>query len=214
MKIVKLQMEAREDSGKQAAARLRRDGKIPAVLYGGEAVRMLAVNAKELFKALSGENGKRVIVEVGLNDEPAHHAIVKEVQFHPITDQLFHADFMKIDMEKPFRAKVPIVLDGEPVGVKIQGGNIRFHAREMTIESLPGAMPEAIHVDVSGMDINDRIIAGDVQMAEGISRLDDPETRIVSIAPPKAGPGGTEEGEEGETPAAESAPDAEPTESK
>jgi large subunit ribosomal protein L25 len=201
-------MEAREDSGKQAAAQLRRDGKIPAIMYGGEAVRMLAVNSKELFKALSGENGKSVIVEIGLNDEPAHYTIVKEVQFHPITDQLFHADFMEIDMEKPFRARVPIVLDGEPVGVKIKGGNLRFHFREMNIESLPGEMPEAIHMDVSGMDINDKMVASDVQVAEGICKLDDPETRIVSIAPPKAGPGGTEEGEEGETPAGESAPEA------
>lgn len=208
MEIVKLQMEAREDSGKQAAARLRRDGKIPAIMYGGEAVRMLAVNSKELFKALSGENGKSVIVEIGLNDKPAYHTIVKEVQFHPITDQLFHADFMEIDMEKPFRARVPIVLDGEPVGVKIKGGNVRFHSREMNIESLPGEMPEAIHLDVSGMDINDRMMASDVQVAEGISKLDDPETRIVSIAPPKAGPSGTAEGEEGETPADESAPEA------
>jgi len=208
MEIVKLQMEAREDSGKQAAAQLRRDGKIPAIMYGGEAARMLAVNSKELFKALSGENGKRVIVEIGLNDEPAHHTIVKEVQFHPITDQLFHADFMEIDMKKSFRARVPIILDGEPVGIKIKGGNMRFHFREMNIESLPGEMPETIHLDISGMDINDRMTVADVQVAEGISKLDDPKTRIVSIAPPKAGPGGTEEGEEGETPAGESAPEA------
>ncbi len=214
MKTVKLQMEAREDSGKKIAARLRSVGKMPAVMYGGQAVRMLAVNAKELFKALSGANGKRVIVEIGLDGEPAHYTIVKEVQFHPLTDQLFHADFMEIDMKKPFRAKVPIVLDGEPVGVKIKGGNVRFHARELNIESLPSDMPEAIHIDVSGLDINDRIMAGDVQIAEGISMLDDSDTRLVSIAPPKAGPGGTGEGEEGGTPAAETAPEAESKQSK
>ncbi len=190
METVNVKMDKREDVGKKASHALRRDGKIPAIMYAKGTEQRLSVEAKVLFKALSGKAGRSVIVGIGLEGEDERKTVLKELQYHPITDELIHADFMEIDIDKLFTAKVPIKLEGEAVGIKLNGGVLSFHKRAVSMQSLPEKMPVDITVDISKLDINDRIKLSDVELADGLTFLDDLEATIVSIAPPKRGPGG------------------------
>lgn len=185
MKIISIKAEKRKEAGKKSASALRRQDKIPAIMYGGDSQQKLAVNTKEVFKALSGKEGKNVILEIGIEGDGPHNTILKELQYHPITDKLLHADFLEIDLEKPLQKRIPIVLDGEPVGVKIKGGVIRFHFRNINVECMPEMMPDSIRLDVSNLDIDQKVTVGEIQVPDEVTKLDDPKTRIVSVGPPK-----------------------------
>jgi len=211
MKTVELSALKRNDSGKKASASLRREGRVPAIMYGGSTEQMLSVESKELYKTFSGEDGKSIVVDLNFDGGDKKHVVLQEIQYHPINDTLIHADFLEIDINKPFRANVAVELQGVPEGVKLKSGNLRFHLRTLHLESLPAKMPVSIPVDVTKLDINDSIILSDIAIPEGVTKLDDSKMRVVSVAPPKMGPGGDEakedaEGETTATPVAEEKP--------
>ncbi|MEE8482996.1 MAG: 50S ribosomal protein L25 [Nitrospinota bacterium] len=184
METILLKAEKRADIGKKAAKSYRNRGKIPCVMYGGEKPEKLAVDTILLFKALSGDSATRVILKIDV-DGKEHNAILRELQYHPITDKFIHADFLEIDLKKPMKAKLPVRAIGESVGVKMKGGELRYHLKELSVECLPEIMPSEIEVDVTDLDIGDAIKVGEIPVSEGIVKNDPEDTSVVLVAMPK-----------------------------
>jgi len=197
--------EKRDVFGKNAARRLRKDGKIPAVLYGeGAASVPLTLVKKDVFGVLKSESGENTIFKVAF-DERIQDAMFKEIQVEPSTDQLVHVDLVQISMDKAIRVAVPFQLQGEPVGVKTEGGFVDFMTREVEIECLPRDIPEHIAVDIGALHLHQSLKVADVAAAAGVKFVTDPATVVVVIGVPH-------KEEEVVKPAEEAAVAAEPTE--
>ncbi|MCX7973057.1 MAG: 50S ribosomal protein L25 [Candidatus Aminicenantes bacterium] len=181
-----IKAEERKELGKNACYRLRRKGLVPAILYGpGIKSLPLCLNKKDIFTILKTETGERTIFRIVLNGEE-RDVMIKELQVDPVTDELLHVDLVQIAMDRPIRVSVPIVLQGEAIGVKTQGGLVDFITRELEIECLPHLIPEHITVDISPLHVHQSIRVGDLPSMEGIRIVDDPETVIVTIGLPEA----------------------------
>ncbi len=179
-----IKAEKRDIFGKNAARRLRRDGKIPAVLYGeGAAGLPLTLVKKDVFAILKSETGENTIFKIAL-DERLQDAMFKEVQVEPSTDVLFHADLIQISMDKVIRVAVPFLLQGEPVGVKTEGGFVDFMSREVEIECLPKDIPEHIPVDIAALHLHQSLKISEVAAPEGVKFVADPTTVVVVIGVP------------------------------
>jgi large subunit ribosomal protein L25 len=196
-----LQAEKREGKGKNEARRLRARGRIPAVLYGAEKGKAvdLAVDPKNLLKILHSESGANTLIGLQFDGSDTR-VMVKEYQLDPISNRLLHADFYQIAMDRLLTVTVPILLKGEPRGVKQQGGVLDFVNREIEVEVLPGEIPESITVDVSELLINQGVRVRDLQV-EGVrwTPVSEPEMMIVHLVAPRV---------EEVAPAAEAAPAA------
>jgi large subunit ribosomal protein L25 len=182
-----LQAEKREGRGKNEARRLRASGKIPAVFYGvekGKAVE-ISVDPKILSRILHSESGVNTLIGLQL-DGTDTRVLVKEYQVDPIKHKLLHADFYQVAMDKLLTVTVPIVLKGEPRGVKQQGGVLDFVNREIEVEVLPGDIPESITVDVSELMLNQDVRVRDLPI-EGVKwkAVSEPETMIVHVVAPR-----------------------------
>lgn len=188
MATVDLQGELRTETGKQVAKRLRRAQRIPAVVYGGQRGPIpVAVNPQELLSALeAGENTLLNLAVTG-GATPQHCLVIlKELQRDPVKGRPLHADFHEISMERKIRVEVPLVLEGEPIGVKDKGGILEHSLRQLSVECLPVDIPEKIAVDVAGLDIGNALHVRDVRVAEGIRILDDAARVIASVSAPAA----------------------------
>jgi large subunit ribosomal protein L25 len=183
-----LQAEKREGRGKNEARRLRASGRIPAVVYGAQkntAVE-IAVDPKVLLRILHSESGVNTLIGLQGVDLAGGKVLVKEYQLDPIDHKLLHADFYAVAMDKSITVTVPIVLKGEPKGVKQQGGIVDFVNRELELECLPGDIPEHIDVDVSELMMHQGIRVRDVQADAKWKAISDPDTMIVHVVAVKA----------------------------
>ncbi len=207
----KLKAEYRQGTGKSVTRKLRAQGKIPAILYGaGEENRLLQLDAHELDVFLKHQAGESPVVQLEINGETLD-VIIKEVQREPVFGKLLHVDFQVLHKGEKVIVEVPVVLKGEPVGLK-KGGVMEQLIRELEVRAVPAKLPSAIEVDVSHLDIGDAIHVRDLQVEEGVEILEDPEQTVVTIlAPKKAAEEEEAPPEEGEAAAGE-AP-SEPTES-
>jgi len=183
-----LQAEKREGRGKNEARRLRASGRIPAVVYGserGKAVE-IAVDPKTLMRILHSESGVNTLIGLQL-DGGNTRVLVKEYQVDPIDHKLLHADFYQVAMDKTITVTVPIVVKGEPKGVKQQGGIVDFVHREIEVEVLPADIPENITVDISELMLHEGIRVRDLK-TEGAkwTSLSDADMMIVHVVPLRA----------------------------
>ncbi len=180
----KLSISPREPEGSRATRRLRRSGRVPGILYGGDAEPLtFSADARDLRHALAASGA---VLEVTDGDH-ATPAILKSAQYHPVRGETMHVDLLRVDLNVAIHAVVPLELTGgeEAPGVK-EGGVLEQITRELNIEALPSAIPEAIFHDVAGMDINDTITLADVAVPEGVTLLDDPEeTTVATLTPPR-----------------------------
>jgi large subunit ribosomal protein L25 len=178
---IKIKGDIREVFGKNASRRLRREGKVPANLYGVQAENIsLTLDKKDLFQILRSEAGENTIFKISYNSK-TQDVMIKEVQISPSSDELLHVDLILIAMDKEIRVTVPFVLTGEAVGVKAEGGFVDFVTREIEIECLPKAIPEHIAVDISDLHLNQSVKLEEVSPPEGAKWISDPETVIVMI---------------------------------
>jgi len=181
-----IKAERRKALGKNACYRLRCQGLVPAILYGpGIESIPLVLNKKDIFSILKSETGERTIFRLALDGEE-RNVMIKELQVDPVTDELLHVDLFQIAMDKPIRVSVPVLLQGEAIGVKTQGGLVDFITRELEIECLPHLIPDHIVVDISGLYVHQSIKVADLTPPSGIRIIDDPETVIVTIGLPEA----------------------------
>lgn len=182
-----VKVEAREAVGKGVARTLRRQGKIPGILYGqGECV-ALTVDPAEIRKVLHSDSGSNSLLNLSIargGKDMKRTAMLKDYQLDPITGALLHADLFEVAMDKPVRVRVPVaVTGGTPVGVA-EGGLLQHNTRELHIECLPGQIPAHITVDPSNLKVNQGIHVKEVPLPPGIRIMDDPNVMVVSIAAP------------------------------
>jgi large subunit ribosomal protein L25 len=182
-----LQAEKRDGRGKNEARRLRASGRIPAVVYGaekGKAVE-IAVDPKVLLRILHSESGVNTLIGLQLNGGDSR-VLVKEYQLDPVAHRLLHVDFYQVAMDKKLTVTVPVVLKGEPKGVKQQGGVVDFVHRDIEIEVLPGDIPENITVDISELMLNQGVRVRDVMTGAKWTATSDADMMIVHVVAPRA----------------------------
>jgi len=183
-----LKAEARDGRGKNEARRLRAAGKIPAVVYGTEKDKAteIAVDPRVLLRILHSESGVNTLIGLeGAGLATGGKVLVKEYQLDPIDHRLLHADFYAVAMDKKLEVTVPIVIKGEPKGVKQQGGIVDFVNREIEVECLPGDIPEHIDVDISELMLHQGIRVRDIATNAKWKPISDLDLMLVHVIMPK-----------------------------
>ncbi|PPE73479.1 50S ribosomal protein L25 [Solimonas fluminis] len=163
--------ETRADEGKGASRRLRREGKVPAVLYGGkDKAQSIAVSHNEMWKSLKVEAFYSHILTLTL-DGQSQQVVLKALQRHPVDETLIHIDFQRILADQILRRAVPLHFKGADVapGVKIGGGIVEHHLNQVDVECLPKDLPEFLEIDLSGLELNDVVHLSQIKLPEGVS---------------------------------------------
>jgi large subunit ribosomal protein L25 len=185
MSNVSLEARVRDDTGKQASKRLRRDGWIPAILYGADTPNVaLELRLKTLYDSLKHHAGEHLMVELELEGRKKPvAALMREVQHHPVTGEIVHVDFQKVSLRRRIAVDVPLAFVGVPVGVRNQGGILDHVLRDVEIECLPTHLPERLEVDVSGLGIGQSIHVGDLVFEKGRILTDASQIVATVLAP-------------------------------
>lgn len=215
MKEIVLAAETRAGVGKGFARQARRDGRIPAVIYGPESEpRAIAVDYKALKAAIRSVAGASTLMDLQI-DGKTNKVIMREVQRDPVTSDIIHVDFHAVSMTKPINVAIQIRVTGSAIGVKRDGGILQINMRELEILCLPDRIPGHIEVDVSELAIGDSIHVGDLTLPENIHvvtdtsrtvlvigaptvvKVDEPTAEELEAAEAEAAAEGAEEGEDG-----------------
>ncbi|MFN7915562.1 MAG: 50S ribosomal protein L25 [Vicinamibacterales bacterium] len=186
-----LEATVRTTIGKNEARRTRREGKVPAVVYGAasegasrDAV-SISVEPKALLKILHSEAGANTLISLKLDGSDTK-VLVKDFLLDPITHQVLHADFYRVAMDRMIQVTIPVLLKGESKGVKVGGGILEFVRREIEIECLPSDIPEHVDVDVTELGVNQGIRVKDVATSPKWKPLTDVDTMLVHVILAKA----------------------------
>jgi len=181
-----LEAVRRDRFGRNEAGRMRREGKIPAVLYGeARQAEPLSVDPKALYRILHSQSGVNTLIALKVDGASDVKVLVKEYQVDPVEHKLLHADFYRVAMDKVLRVTVPIHLAGEAKGVKAQGGVVDFVLRDIVIEVLPADIPEHITVDVTELMLHDGVRVRDLPTGGKWKPLSEPDMLIVHVIAPK-----------------------------
>ena len=176
----------RNGRGKNEARRLRVTGRIPAVVYGvREGGKAIAVDPKILSRILRTEQGANTLIALNLPGGGDARVLVREYQLDPITHELLHADFYRVAMDKLIRVQVTVVPQGEPKGVKQQGGVLDIVHRQIEVECLPADIPTHIEVDVTEMMVGQSVRVRDLATNPKWKALSDPDTMLMHVIIPK-----------------------------
>jgi large subunit ribosomal protein L25 len=182
----KLTVSQRERLGSSETRRLRKRGFVPGVLYGrGEPV-AIAVEERELRRALTGAGGLHSILDVQIDGTgTAHASILKDYQVDKVRGYVTHVDLQEVRLDQPIHAAVTVHLHGgeDAPGVR-EGGVLSQPLRELNVEALPLEVPEHIDLDVSHMEVGGTLRVADVQVPDGVTLLDDPETVVATVTAP------------------------------
>jgi large subunit ribosomal protein L25 len=202
---INLSARLRKVTGNSPARSLRREGRIPAVLYGPKTEPiLLSIDSKEFEQITKKSTIGSVLLNLQIQngDTQNRPAMVKELQTHPVTQRFLHVDFYEIDMQRKIRVMVPVVVRGKAKGVE-EGGMLQIVHREIEVLCLPTEIPEAFEVDVTDLDIGDAIHLEDIQAVGNVEISGDADVTVVSVLAPKVEVEAVEEIVEGEEAAAE-----------
>jgi large subunit ribosomal protein L25 len=182
MEELVIEVERRGSAGKGESRKLRQQGLIPAVVYGGgkETVPVI-VNRHAVTELLKQERGRNTIFLLKMKGtKQERHAMLRDAQIDPLTRQFIHLDFIRVMKGQLLKIEVPVTLQGEAAGVKI-GGFLDWLGRSVHVECQAEAIPQAISVDISNLEIGQHVTAGDMALPEGVRLTDDPNRVIVTI---------------------------------
>lgn len=209
MELLDLKVNRRTTRGNSPARELRRQQKIPAVLYGPKTEPIpLAVNTVQLEKTIKMSKGGQVFLNLLVQNgkSSARQAMIKELQVHPVTGAMLHVDFYEIDMDRKIKVQVPVITFGTSKGVEL-GGILHVIRRELEVSCLPSQIPDAIKVDITDLDVGDSVHVNEIPLDGDIEISADVNFTVVTISSPKVEAALTEEEaeaealEEGEAPA-------------
>ena len=211
MADITLVAEQRPEKGSRPSGRLRRAGKVPAVVYGlGIDTLMVTVPARDLGHILAGESGANTLISLQVDGDDVL-TLARQIQRHPTRGELMHVDFIRIRRDVAVSAEIPVHLVGEATGVR-DGGLMEQLIFNLTIEAMPGNIPVSLEVDVSALAIGDQIHVRDVPLGEGVATQVEDDTVVAQVAAPRVATedeeGEAVEGEEGEEGATEASADA------
>ncbi len=185
MQQILLDAKLRNETGTGTSRRLRRQGRVPAIVYGRkEHPLTLEVREKEFEKIIGLASGQNAIISLNLDKDGSEIlALVKDIQYHPVTDKLLHVDFYRISLGDKITVSVAVEVTGESVGVK-RGGILEHILWEVEVECLPTQIPDKIEVDITALNIGDTVHVRDLKLAEGINILTEGEQTVISVVPP------------------------------
>lgn len=180
-----LHAQTGRETGSAASRRLRRENKIPAVLYGhGMEPLSIAVDRRDLRVAVSGAAGFNTVLDLtvsGDDGEKVYPAIVKDLQRHPVRRTVSHVDFLQINLDEEITVSVPVRLEGEAEAVTMNNGLVDPAVDSIEVVTTPRTIPDEFVIDVSAMEMDSVIRLSDVPMPEGVAPVGDPETPIVTV---------------------------------
>jgi len=189
---ITLTAETGRRPGSSDARRLRSSGKIPGVVYGhGQDPLPVAVDARELRSVLTTEAGLNALLNLRV-DGTSHLTLAREIQRHPVRNTVVHVDFLVVSRDEVISAEVPIALTGEAVEVERGDGLVEQQLFSLTVHATPGRIPNAVEVDVSGLELGGTIRVGDLTLPDGVTTDVDPEAAVVLAALPQAADTGDE----------------------
>ena len=201
MAMQELTIQRREGTGKQLAKRLRRDGVVPAIVYGGAKPETVSVDPKAVLRTIVGHAGTTQLLTLKM-DGTTRLAIIRAMQFDPVTEKLLHVDLQEVSADRPITVRVAVHPVGEAIGVRDTKGILNLVLHEVTVSCLPTAIPERIDADVSALAIGDVLTIADLSVPAGVRVANDPGQAVATVSPPMA--------EEEVAPAATAAVTAEP----
>lgn len=190
---ITLNAQIREDTGKSASRRLRNNYMVPAVVYKqAEKTLLIQVKTTDFIHILHTAAGENAIITLKIapsvktkSSSAIKTVIIKEIQYHPTKENILHIDFQEISLTEKITVKVPIVLKGEAVGVKTEGGILEQMTKELEIECLPTKIPEKIEFNIEAMKIGDIVHVKELEIPADVKVLVDSEQAVVSVSPPK-----------------------------
>jgi len=188
MAEVTLEVSRRERSGKEYAKKLRQDGKIPAVVYGGHKEPVaITVERKAVSDLIQkSDHGIRSIFLLKMSGtDQQRHAMIKDMQMDPISRRMTHIDFVRVVMDEVVRITVPVNITGNSIGVK-EGGILDWQIRELHVECLPSAIPDKIDVDITNLGAHEQVRVSDLQLPDGVKVSEDVHRVIVGVTSPRA----------------------------
>ena len=189
MDFAKVEVEVRQIFGKGNARRTRAQGKVPGVLYGrGEKPLTLALDPLALVRSMDKERRRNTVFSLKVGEDAAQGAVtamIREVQFDPISRKIIHVDFQRVSLDDEVKVTVPLVLKGTPVGV-VNGGNLHHNVHDIPIAAKPAAIPLKIEYDVSALNIGEAVHVSDLKLQAGIRALLDGKASLASVVAPRA----------------------------
>jgi large subunit ribosomal protein L25 len=193
--------EARPERGSRRAGRIRRQGKVPAVVYGLDSDTLtVSVPARELAHILTSATGVNTLITLKL-DGKEHLTLARQIQRHPTRGEFIHVDFIRIRADVAVQAEVAVRLEGEPIGVR-EGGVLEQLVLTLSIEAKPADIPVALELDVTPLDIGDQLHVFDLSLPSGVTTSQEAEELVVQVVAPRVVeeevPAEGEEGLEGE----------------
>jgi len=185
LETIEIQVEPREAGAKGKAKQLRREGKLPGIFYGPKAESVpLELDRKDFLSRVAGLEGSHLIRIKSSSPLLAERvALVKEMQFHPVTGEVVHADLYEVDLSARIRVKVPLHFVGKAEGV-VRGGILQPVVREIEVECLPMDIPEYFDVEVSSLDIGHSLHVKDLSIPEGVTAVYESNLTLVTVVPP------------------------------
>src|SRR6478672_4076586 len=186
MASANLSVTKRENSGKGVARSLRKDGRVPAVIYGhGRKPQTLSINTRDLEKLLEHISAENTVIDLDV-DGTSSRTLIREIQRHPFKRQILHVDFQELVAGEKVTVRIPIVLSGIPEGVRVDGGILDQVMRELEIEVDPANIPNHIEVDVNSLRIGDSVHVRDMALPEGVELAGEADSTVCVVSAPRA----------------------------
>ena len=187
MPMQELTIKRREGTGKQFAKRLRRQGVVPAILYGGAKNEPVTVDPKSVLRMIAGHAGTTQLLTLKMDGEGGSRlAIIRAMQFDPVSENLIHVDLQEVSADKPITVRVAVHPVGEAVGVRDTRGILNLVLHEVSVSCLPTVIPERIDADVSELAIGDVLTIANLSVPDGVRVLNDPGQAVATVSPPMA----------------------------
>lgn len=182
-----IEADLREDRGKNAARRLRRAGRVPAVIYGGQGPALsVTFDPRQIAPVLHSEAGHTAVLTMEIRGKESARVMLRDWQTEPVRGGLLHVDFVRVTKDTRVKVKVPVHVTGEPKGVKLQGGIFEFVLREVEVECLPDDIPARLTVDVTELTIGQNIRVSHLPVGANVEVLTDPDRVVAHVVALKA----------------------------
>ena len=187
MNTPEITVKRREGTGKGIARRLRREGAVPAILYGGAAPQTITVNPRDVLRIIHGREGTTQLLSLKFDgDGGARMAIIRDMQFDPVSDALLHVDLQEVSADRAITVRVAVHPVGEAIGVRDTKGILNLVMHEVEVSCLPTNIPERIDADVTNLAIGDVLTVADLRPPEGVRITNDPAQAVATVSPPMA----------------------------
>ena len=183
---ITLAAQARKETGKSAAGKLRREGRLPGIIYGVGEPKTVSFDASRFAALQRHHTSENVMIDLEIEGDRTHKVLMREVQHHPLTSLPLHVDFYELSMTKAVRVSVPIECTGAPIGVTRDGGVLEQHLREVELECLPSDIPEEVVVDVSALELGHGLTVVDLPLdSSTFTVITGGDIAVASVSAPR-----------------------------